>query len=48
MSPVTFKHFLKKFLNLILLKERAPVAQRIEHRPPEPCAQVRFLPGAQI
>ncbi len=26
----------------------APVAQRIEHRPPEPGAQVRVLPGAQI
>jgi hypothetical protein len=25
----------------------APVAQRIEHRPPEPVAQVRVLPGAQ-
>ncbi len=25
---------------------RAPVAQRIEHRPPEPVAQVRVLPGA--
>jgi hypothetical protein len=24
----------------------APVAQRIEHRPPEPVAQVRVLPGA--
>jgi hypothetical protein len=24
----------------------APVAQRIEHRPPEPGAQVRVLPGA--
>ena len=24
----------------------ALVAQRIEHRPPEPCAQVRVLPGA--
>ena len=24
----------------------APVAQGIEHRPPEPGAQVRFLPGA--
>ena len=25
---------------------RAPVAQGIEHRPPEPGAEVRFLPGA--
>jgi hypothetical protein len=25
----------------------ALVAQRIEHRPPEPVAQVRVLPGAQ-
>jgi hypothetical protein len=25
----------------------APVAQRIEHRPPEPVAQVRVLPGAR-
>ena len=24
----------------------APVAQGIEQRPPEPCAQVRILPGA--
>gem|GEM_PF-4149804 len=24
----------------------APVAQWIEHWPPKPCAQVRFLPGA--
>jgi hypothetical protein len=28
------------------LASRAPVAQRIEHRPPEAGAQVRFLPGA--
>jgi len=27
---------------------RAPVAQRIEQRPPEPCAQVRVLPGAHL
>jgi hypothetical protein len=26
----------------------APVAQGIEHRPPEPGAQVRILPGAQV
>jgi hypothetical protein len=26
----------------------ALVAQRIEHRPPEPCAQVRVLPRAQL
>ena len=26
----------------------APVAQRIEHRPPEPVAQVRVLPGAPL
>ena len=26
----------------------APVAQGIEHRPPEPGAQVRFLPGAPM
>ena len=26
---------------------RAPVAQGIEHRPPEPGAQVRILPGAR-
>ena len=26
----------------------APVAQRIERRPPEPKAQVRFLPGARL
>ena len=31
-----------------LLRSPPPalVAQRIEHRPPEPCAQVRVLPGA--
>src|SRR5208282_141157 len=26
----------------------APVAQRIEHRPPEPVAQVRVLPGRSL
>src|SRR5699024_1378504 len=26
----------------------APVAQGIEQRPPKPCAQVRFLPGAYL
>ena len=30
----------------LLLQRPAPVAQRIEHRPPEPVAQVRVLPGA--
>jgi hypothetical protein len=29
-----------------LLRSRAPVAQGIEHRPPEAGAQVRILPGA--
>ncbi len=28
-------------------KKSAPVAQGIEHRPPEAGAQVRILPGAQ-
>ena len=31
---------------IIFVTARAPVAQGIEHRPPEPCAQVRILPGA--
>jgi len=26
----------------------APVAQGIEHRPPEPGAEVRILPGAPV
>jgi hypothetical protein len=30
----------------LLVARPAPVAQRIEHRPPEPVAQVRVLPGA--
>ncbi len=30
------------------LRPHALVAQRIEHRPPEPCAQVRVLPRAPI
>ena len=28
--------------------DNALVAQRIEHRPPKPVAQVRFLPGAPL
>lgn len=28
------------------IDKQAPVAQWIEHRIPNPCAQVRFLPGA--
>src|SRR5437763_13616675 len=31
-----------------LLGSRAPVAQGIEHRPPEAGAQVRILPGAHL
>lgn len=30
----------------LIRDEHAPVAQGIEQRPPEPCAQVRILPGA--
>ena len=31
-----------------VVRDPAPVAQRIEHRPPEPVAQVRVLPGALV
>ena len=35
-----------QLLPLLEFPTRAPVAQGIEHRPPEPGAQVRILPGA--
>jgi hypothetical protein len=31
---------------IVILETLAPVAQRIEHRPPEPVAGVRVSPGA--
>ena len=36
-----------RFHSLINPEQRALVAQGIEHRPPAPGAQVRFLPGAR-
>ncbi len=33
-------------VELMMKTQLAPVAQRIEHRFPKPCAQVRVLPGA--
>ena len=39
---------LLQLINSLNIYFFAPVAQWIEHRPPEAGAQVRFPPGAQI
>ena len=49
-SPREFALRLQRFTNfslLVLSQPFAPIAQGIEHRPPEAGAQVRFLLGAR-